>query len=460
MKARFFFIIASALLIATSAIAQTREIQVYKGGNVIKFFSFNEVDSAKVVYTAKNMTATAVDLGLSVKWADMNVGAGRPEDYGSYFAWGETAPKREYTWNTYTWCEGSNTTMTKYCTDSSYGIEDYLSTLEAADDAAHENWGGAWRMPTESELDELLSNCTWKWVTQDGVNGQLVTGPNGNSIFLPATGWIDKLARANAGSYGCYYSSALSSERSDRARAMYISNGGSGLYDTSRISGYAVRPVLPPTAYAKAPELQVFKGSDLVWSIAVSEIDSAKVVEIPVHAVDMGLSVFWADMNVGAEKPEEYGNYYSWAAAIGVTTSYSTNNQSASTSICPSGWHLPKGGDKSNEANNEWWKLTVNGIMNNTKPANYDSSTQPYYIGTPEATNASKALRAYPNNLVYSGSYSGSSASYRGTNGDYWSSSAAYGYYAYYENLYNTSVSPGTVNISRDYGFTVRCLAD
>lgn len=312
MKARFFFIIASALLIATSAIAQTREIQVYKGGNVIKFFSFNEVDSAKVVYTAKNMTATAVDLGLSVKWADMNVGAGRPEDYGSYFAWGETAPKREYTWNTYTWCEGSNTTMTKYCNDSSYGIEDYLSTLEAADDAAHENWGGAWRMPTESELDELLSNCTWKWVTQDGVNGQLVTGPNGNSIFLPATGWIDNLARANAGSYGCYYSSALSSERSDRARAMYISNGGSGLYDASRISGYAVRPVLPSTAYAKAPELQVFKGNDLVWSIAVSEIDSAKVVEIPVHAVDMGLSVFWADMNVGAEKPEEYGNYYSW----------------------------------------------------------------------------------------------------------------------------------------------------
>ncbi len=156
-----------------------------------------------------------------------------------------------------------------------------------------------------------------------------------------------------------------------------------------------------------------------------------------------------------------YGNYYTWAAAVADTTFYSTNNQSVSnTSLCPSGWHLPKGGDKSNESNNEWWNLIVNGIMNNTNPANYDSSTNPSYTSTPEGANASKALRSYPNNIVYSGDYNGSSADGGGWGGCYWSSTVGYSGGAYVELFYSTGVIPGTINSTKYLGLTVRCLAD
>ena len=155
-----------------------------------------------------------------------------------------------------------------------------------------------------------------------------------------------------------------------------------------------------------------------------------------------------------------YGNYYTWHAAIADTTHYSTNNQSVtSTSICPTGWHLPKGGNKSNEANSEFWSLIVTGINNGTNPANYDSNTQPYYTGTPEGSDASNALRAYPNNFVYSGYvYSGSVYS-RGSSGVYWSSTAYSGSYAYNVNFGSSGVYPGTVGDSKYYGRSIRCLA-
>ena len=156
-----------------------------------------------------------------------------------------------------------------------------------------------------------------------------------------------------------------------------------------------------------------------------------------------------------------YGNYYTWSATIADTTNYTTENQSVTnTSLCPTGWHLPKGGNKSNEANNEWWNLIVNGIMNGTNPANYDSAAQPNYTGTPEGADASKALRAYPTNLVYSGYYNSSSAYSRGTGGIYWSSTVRYFSYAYSEYLSSNFVSLGTSNSDKYYGLTVRCLAD
>ena len=137
-----------------------------------------------------------VDLGLpsGTLWAYTNIGANVPEDYGNYYAWGETAAKETYDWTTYQYCNGSETTLTKYCFDESYGLDGYtdsLTTLEATDDAASVNWGGNWRMPTQDEMQELLDNCTQVWTTQNGVNGRLFTGPNGNSIFLPAAGGRD-----------------------------------------------------------------------------------------------------------------------------------------------------------------------------------------------------------------------------------------------------------------------------
>ena len=130
-----------------------------------------------------------VDLGLSVKWATCNVGANKPEDYGNYYAWGETSTKSTYS--------ESNT-----CGKHMYDIKG-----NSQYDAARANWGGTWRLPTKAELEELNNKCTWKWTTQNGVNGYKVVGPNGNSIFLPAAGCRFKSSLYDAGSDGCYWSS-------------------------------------------------------------------------------------------------------------------------------------------------------------------------------------------------------------------------------------------------------------
>ena len=154
-----------------------------------------------------------------------------------------------------------------------------------------------------------------------------------------------------------------------------------------------------------------------------------------------------------------YGNYYTWRAAIADLTYNDTNNQSTTgTSLCPAGWHLPKGGDKSNEANNELWSLVVDGINGGTKPANYDSQTRPYYFGTPEGSDASNKLRAYPNNFLYSGHFVFSSVEDRGSNGYYWSSTAAVNYYhSYCLSLGSSFVYPGGGNYYKYEGQSIRC---
>ena len=188
----------------------------------------------------------AVDLGLSVKWATCNVGASNPEDYGDYFAWGETEPKtenEEYYWSTYKWCNGSASTLTKYNNSSSYGTVDNKKTLELADDAARANWGGAWRMPTDAEMTELREQCTWTWTTLNGVNGYKVTGTNGNSIFLPAAGYRVYSSLSYAGSGGGYWSSSLFADTPYRAYSVDFSSSSVGRYDDDRIGGHSVRPV-------------------------------------------------------------------------------------------------------------------------------------------------------------------------------------------------------------------------
>ena len=187
-----------------------------------------------------------VDLGLpsGTLWATMNVGASAPEEYGDHFAWGETTPKSIYDWSTYKYCNGSSTTLTKYCTDSEYGTVDNKTTLELADDAAHANWGGSWRMPTNAELTELRTQCTWKWMTRNGVSGRKVTGPNGNSIFLPAAGYYSSSLNY-AGSDGNYWSSSLDGvDGNSYACRVYFNSGSVGWnYYAVRCHGRCVRPV-------------------------------------------------------------------------------------------------------------------------------------------------------------------------------------------------------------------------
>lgn len=184
----------------------------------------------------------AVDLGLSVKWASFNVGASSPEEYGDYFAWGETEPKSTYSRITYKWCNGSSTSMTKYCTSSSFGTVDGKTILDLADDAAHVNWGGNWRMPTKAEQDELrnTNNCTWTWTTQNGVNGYKVTSKkNGNSIFLPAAG----SSLGYAGSSGYYWSSSLDPYGPASAYDFRFGSRDVDWLNRSRYGGRTVRAV-------------------------------------------------------------------------------------------------------------------------------------------------------------------------------------------------------------------------
>lgn len=186
----------------------------------------------------------AVDLGLSVRWANCNVGADSPEEYGGYYAWGEIKEKDCYEWSTYKWCNGSSDTMTKYCTNSSYGTVDNKTVLDPADDVAHVEWGGNWRMPTVNEIDELINKCTWEYTTVNGVTVQKVTGPNGNSIFLPAAGYRFGTEVYGRGSYGDYWSGTLDEGFSYNACDLYFVGGDWNDWDyLNRSYGFSVRPV-------------------------------------------------------------------------------------------------------------------------------------------------------------------------------------------------------------------------
>ena len=164
--------------------------------------SLIEVPVSALVFPDAAPQQDAVDLGLpsGTLWASCNVGANCPEELGDRFAWGETVTKDYYDWSNYKLCEGNYNSLTKYCTNSAYGVVDNLTELEPEDDAAWVNWGPKWRIPSNEQFTELEENCVWKWAEKDGVEGRLVTGPNGNSIFIPATERYDYWSRTlNAG---------------------------------------------------------------------------------------------------------------------------------------------------------------------------------------------------------------------------------------------------------------------
>lgn len=189
-----------------------------------------------------------IDLGLpsGLLWATCNVGADSPEDFGGYFAWGETLPKNLYDWKSYRYGNYERCELNKYCTDSVYGLDgfvDNLTVLEPVDDAASVNWGGDWRMPTKEEYEELFQYTTFVWTTQNGVEGRLLTGQNGNSIFLPATGFRlgDELIGPGL---GIYWSSTLHTGCTERGWSFHFDFENChvcGTYERSR--GQVVRAV-------------------------------------------------------------------------------------------------------------------------------------------------------------------------------------------------------------------------
>ena len=165
-----------------------------------------------------------VDLGLSVRWATCNVGADSPEDYGDYYAWGETKTKEEYT--------GKN------CETLGKDISDIKGTDR---DVAHVRWDSPWRMPTMEEFKELIDNCDWEWMTLNGVEGSKVTSrKNGNSIFLPEAGCCDGTSLYGNGNY---WSSTPYGSDSQKACSLLFDGDACGWGWFYRLNGLSVRPV-------------------------------------------------------------------------------------------------------------------------------------------------------------------------------------------------------------------------
>ena len=181
-----------------------------------------------------------VDLGLpsGLKWATCNVGANKPEDYGDYFAWGETSTKAEY---------NSDNCPTYGLSESELQSQDYIDSegnITSQYDTARAKWGGKWRMPTFEELNELRTKCTWTLMSQNGVKGYKVTGPNGNSIFLPAAGYRDGSSLSLAGRFGYYWSSTPDESDSSLACGLGFCSDDRYMDFYSRNNGLSVRPVL------------------------------------------------------------------------------------------------------------------------------------------------------------------------------------------------------------------------
>lgn len=252
LKSSLFLILAvvlAAIVGKSTVSAQYYQMKVRTFDGQITSFNVESVDS--VYFEPRTMpVGEAVDLGLSVKWASFNVGASKPEDYGNYYAWGETETKTDYNWSTYKYCNGSYDTQTKYSTNKYYGMIDNNTTLDLEDDAAQVNWGGSWRMPTKDEFTELLNNCTWLWTTINGVNGYLVTSMKsgfwGESIFLPAAGDRADTSLRYVGSYGLYWSSSLHTNTPYDAWYLGFYKGfQSENVCLGRYEGLSVRPVCP-----------------------------------------------------------------------------------------------------------------------------------------------------------------------------------------------------------------------
>ena len=194
-------------------------------------------EDKKTSSTQSKHAGEAIDLGLpsGTKWASCNVGASKPEEYGSYFAWGETVEKEEYYWEDYAHYDGDN--------DSCHNLGSDISGTQY--DVAHVKWGGNWRMPTFEQIEELLANCNYKWVTQNGVKGGKFTSKlNGNSIFLPAAGYHGGSDLYYAGTYGNYWSSTQSPSDSNHAYYLTFYSGNTDWDNDFRGYGRNVRPVV------------------------------------------------------------------------------------------------------------------------------------------------------------------------------------------------------------------------
>ena len=225
-----------------------------------------------------------VDLGLSVKWASQNIDATHETENGNYYAWGETAAKATYTWANYTLCSGSAYT--------SINIGTNISQSDTYDVAFKKD--RTMCIPTNEHWQELISQCTWVQKTENNVNGYRVTGPNGNSIFLPFSGCSYDGKNYGIGSYSYYWTSDNVSNDISKAQAAYIKSGAkTTISNLNRRTGVVIRPV-------EAVEEVISQPQAHTWDV---------------EAVDLGLSVEWCNSNIGGNKIENEEcavDYFAW----------------------------------------------------------------------------------------------------------------------------------------------------
>ena len=295
MKNSYLF--AALLLLAgvQTALAQPGML-VWQNGKY-NVFNVDKVDRVEFVDDIRDyMEYEYVDLGLpsGTLWATCNVGADSPEEYGDYFAWGETETKSDFSWSTYKWINAGgssydqvnkypfadNQTAGCWYSDGSF-VGDNKLRLCTEDDAAASAWGSDWQMPTREQFEELMNSAytTQEYTTLNGVKGQKITGKNGNSIFLPGAGFCQGTASSGVGEIGYYWSRSLSQNYCDYGSFFWFFSGSSSMTHTDRYLGLSIRPVRRSYEY-----------------------------------VDLGLpsGTLWATCNVGASSPEEYGDYFAW----------------------------------------------------------------------------------------------------------------------------------------------------
>ena len=363
---KLFSLICLLALAAGSALAQKMVIKTTDGEIVNYKVSKLEYVTFEEEY---------VDLGLpsGTLWARCNLGADSPEQYGYFYAWGETKPKSNYTWSTYTHCNGSQNALTKYNTT------DGLMELKPVDDAAMVNLGIEWQMPTEEQIEELINSeyTTWEWTQLNGVNGMKITSKsNGNSIFFPAAGIQNDTRHISEGEIGLFWSRTRS-EDPIYVYTLYIRSYGPMWSLQSREGGKSIRPVVctnppqpvlveqivltPPIltlelndyqnlAATVLPEdasnktlkwessntsIATVSGNGRVTAVAEGTCTitcratdgSGVKAECQVTAVvdnsgtidgkdyidlDLPSGTLWAACNVGASSPEEFGAYLAW----------------------------------------------------------------------------------------------------------------------------------------------------
>lgn len=240
MKKRILLALGLVICCVFSNYAASRKKDEHIKNNNYDVIKENKTDvSSNTSSTSAKQNNEYVDLGLpsGTLWATYNVGATKPEEYGYYFAWGETKSSESYDRSTYKFYDSNSQTCTKYTPNNDFRV------LDSSDDVAAVNWGTDWRMPTIDEMRELVNNCQFIWTELNGVKGAKFASSNGNSIFLPAAGYSIGSGVSGVESFSYYWSASIRVGNENYAQYLNFDSYKAECDNIDRFLGFPVRPV-------------------------------------------------------------------------------------------------------------------------------------------------------------------------------------------------------------------------